>query len=145
MDPLTALGLAANIVQFVDFGFKLLGGAREIYSSASGATKDNEVLESVTKKMDMLSIALSAVPTTPNQSQEEKDLSNLAAECAMASNEIFKLLAKIKPKNPKSKLQIGLSIIKTKVKENDIAALEKRIDKYRSQIHVLIRSDTSSL
>jgi hypothetical protein len=141
MDPLTAFGLAANIIQFIDFGFKLLSDAREIYESVSGATKDNAVRESVTKKMETLAIALSAAPTTPHQSQAEKDLCDLSAECATVSGEILKLLTKLKPKNRKSIMQLGWSSIKSKVKENDIAVLEKRLDKYRSQIQILMRFD----
>lgn len=35
MDPLTALGLAANIAQFVDFGTKLFFQAKEIHDKGS--------------------------------------------------------------------------------------------------------------
>lgn len=35
MDPLSALGLAAAVVQFVDFGFRLVNDARQRYKSVS--------------------------------------------------------------------------------------------------------------
>lgn len=47
MDPLTALSLAGNIIQFVDFGGRLLGGAGEIYHSAEGSLKVHDELELV--------------------------------------------------------------------------------------------------
>ena len=37
MDPLSAVGLASNILQFVEFSVKLVGKGVEIYSSADGA------------------------------------------------------------------------------------------------------------
>jgi len=37
MDPLTALGLAANIIQFVDFASKLLSTGQELYQSGASA------------------------------------------------------------------------------------------------------------
>jgi hypothetical protein len=36
MDPLTAIGLAGNIVQFVDYGSKIAGKARHIHNSSNG-------------------------------------------------------------------------------------------------------------
>lgn len=38
MDPLTAIGLASNILSFIDFGVKLTAAAYEVYGSADGAT-----------------------------------------------------------------------------------------------------------
>lgn len=51
MDPLTALGLASNIVQFVDFASKLISQSHEIYQSADGALEDNVALEHVAKNL----------------------------------------------------------------------------------------------
>ncbi|PYH90699.1 hypothetical protein BO71DRAFT_433598 [Aspergillus ellipticus CBS 707.79] len=49
MDPITAIGLVSNIIDFVDLGVKLFNDAREIYESASGATKANENHEFMAK------------------------------------------------------------------------------------------------
>lgn len=45
MDPLTAFGLAANILQLVDFGSRLLSTGREI--SQTGSTLENAEIEQV--------------------------------------------------------------------------------------------------
>lgn len=42
MDPVGALGLAANIVQFIAFGHKLLSSVKEIISSPRGTTDEIE-------------------------------------------------------------------------------------------------------
>ena len=55
MDPLTALGLAANIVQFVDFTSKLISQSHEIYRSADGALEDHVALENVANNLSKLS------------------------------------------------------------------------------------------
>ncbi|CAK7213767.1 hypothetical protein SEUCBS140593_001956 [Sporothrix eucalyptigena] len=52
MDPLTALGLASNIVQFVDFTLKLIGSAAEIASSAKGASEQTLKIESAYEKLE---------------------------------------------------------------------------------------------
>lgn len=49
LDPFTALSLAGNIVQFVDFSSKLVNEASEIYRS--GSTKANDELETVTNDL----------------------------------------------------------------------------------------------
>lgn len=41
MDPLTAFGLAANVLAFVDFAGKLISKGYEIYSSSSGVLGEN--------------------------------------------------------------------------------------------------------
>ena len=48
MDPFTAIGLAASIVQFLEFGRKLVSGAVEIYQNVDGATSSNILLERIT-------------------------------------------------------------------------------------------------
>ncbi|UQC83820.1 uncharacterized protein CLUP02_09316 [Colletotrichum lupini] len=40
MDPLTAIGLMANILAFVDFGLKGLNEAKIVYKSSSGLTEE---------------------------------------------------------------------------------------------------------
>jgi hypothetical protein len=45
MDPLTALSLAGTIIQFVDFGCKLLAEGKELYKSTTGILTVNEELE----------------------------------------------------------------------------------------------------
>ena len=52
MDPLTALGLAANIVQFVDFTSKLLSEAHERYKS--GSTADHNDINLLTSDLETL-------------------------------------------------------------------------------------------
>jgi len=48
MDPLTALSLAGNIIQFVDFGYKIFSSSRELYTSKNGVLTGAEELEYVT-------------------------------------------------------------------------------------------------
>lgn len=143
LDPLTALGLAGNIVQFVDFGVKVLKDAHEIYTSTTGAIEDNKVRESITSEMKTIVSKLS-VPRSSSQSEEEKALCRLAAECEKVSKEILELLDKLKPKKPGSKFQSLKAALKTKIKEEDIAALEKTLGKYSSQIQLFMRFDPLS-
>jgi len=40
MDPLNAIGLASNILSFIDFGAELVSKGLEIYKSTSGLTEE---------------------------------------------------------------------------------------------------------
>jgi hypothetical protein len=54
MDPLTAAGIAGNIIDFADFSTKTLSKAKQLYESASGATAENDELESLTSNLKSL-------------------------------------------------------------------------------------------
>ena len=54
LDPLTALGLAGNIVQFVGFSSKIIGKARDIYKSADGSLLENLDAETVAQSLRVL-------------------------------------------------------------------------------------------
>lgn len=54
MDPLTALGLAASVVQFLDFSGKLVSGAFVLYKSVDGATSLNSCLEHIARDLSQL-------------------------------------------------------------------------------------------
>ncbi len=63
IDPIAAIGLAANIVQFVDFSWKLLSETRDLYDSSTGVSADNDLLETISKDLINLNDALTAPST----------------------------------------------------------------------------------
>ncbi|KAH8723591.1 hypothetical protein GQ44DRAFT_310528 [Phaeosphaeriaceae sp. PMI808] len=58
MDPLTALGLAANVVQFISFTSELLSKSNEIYTSAKGCSSKVFTLEPIYEQLQNLSLSL---------------------------------------------------------------------------------------
>lgn len=61
MDPLTAIGLASAIVQFVDFSYTLVSEAREMYSSAKGARAEHDEADSAIDRLRDLTSRLPRV------------------------------------------------------------------------------------
>jgi len=61
MDPLTAIGLAGSVVQFVSFACNLVSKTKEIHGSSAGVTKDGESLEVVYSQLLGLSLGLRAI------------------------------------------------------------------------------------
>jgi hypothetical protein len=74
MDPLTVISLVGNIVQFVDFGGKLLSNAIELYRSPVGKLAGHHQLELVTTDLHALITKLrqSFYPENDRSSEENE-------------------------------------------------------------------------
>lgn len=135
MDPFTAIGLASSVVQFVDFSTKLICGAREIYYSTTGTTEENASLELVVTEMKAWSSKLQYYGPSA-QSEEEKAIHSLAAECQKLSDKILELIEKTKPKNQKSKTQVVFAAMIGKLHEDDKLQLQKRLNECGNQLNM---------
>lgn len=135
MDPLTAVGLIANIAQFVDLGCKVFVSAREIRHSASGRTQDDQRMGDVISEMQMLSLTLQTPGKDPSDANE-KALIKLANECQKLSKDILNLLNKTSARTSRSKSEaMRLAMRKLRyAKERE--ALEQRLNMCRSQLHI---------
>lgn len=133
MDPLTAIGLVANIVAFIDLGTKLLKGAREVHTSLSGTTEENRSREVLVDEMRAFSSKL-LTPDDAGFVGRDKQLCNLAEECRNLSTQLIELLGKIKAKDPKSKRESVWSSVKNKYYEKDRQDLEQRLESCRTQL-----------
>ena len=58
MDPLSALSIAGNIIQFIQFGTRVLSNGREIHSSSSGLLAEKSELSAVTQDVKVISRAI---------------------------------------------------------------------------------------
>jgi hypothetical protein len=58
MEPLVALGLAANIVQLINFTTELVSKGHEMHRSDDGALVENSELQAVTENLQMLASQL---------------------------------------------------------------------------------------
>jgi hypothetical protein len=134
MDPLTALGLAVNVLTLIELGAKILKGAKDVRATSSGVTEENRTRELLVKDMSALSDRL-IVPEDSTLSQEEKELCKLAQESRAISGQLLELLGKIQAKAPKSKTDSLWSVLKDRYYEGDKQALEQRLDRCRSQMH----------
>jgi hypothetical protein len=136
MDPLTAFGLASNILQFIDFSAGVISNAREAYKSATGATEANTSLEIRVQEMKNLSMKL-IPPDSASQSEDKRAVCRLAIELFRSSDEMVNLLAKMKPKKLNSKIALFKSaVIKTPWYEKEKLELERKIEHCRGQLEI---------
>lgn len=64
MDPISILGAAAAIAQFIDFAAKILGTSSKIFKSSRGASADNLTLEDASTALRDLSQKLASQAQT---------------------------------------------------------------------------------
>ena len=94
LDPLTALGLAGNIVQFVDFSSKIVSKARDIHNSANGSLPENIDTETVAQSLRVLYSNIAPQLDSPSSAQEEI-LNKLCIGCDNIAQELLQALGKL--------------------------------------------------
>jgi hypothetical protein len=140
MDPLSALSVAGTIIQFVDFGMKMLSSSVQLYTSTQGLLNVNEELKLVTGDLQAVLVRLRAnacpensIPPAPSpQSQAEIDehrdsYLEICNASLIAGELLHKLIdSKVKDGMHRS-LQTLRAIIKTAWSKEEILALKERL------------------
>ncbi|KAK4230174.1 hypothetical protein QBC38DRAFT_496912 [Podospora fimiseda] len=101
MDPISALGIAAAVVQFVDFGSRLLHGVVEIHKSESGQLTEHAQLAQMSSDLLRLTLEVEdkarffGTTTNYTRSDSEEIFFRLCQECAAISRELGAALARV--------------------------------------------------
>jgi hypothetical protein len=138
MDPLTALGLSANVAQFVSFASELISKSKEIYSSAKGCTRKVLTLETVYSQLRDLSSSLelssrkdpklAAVEGTSKFVKHVFAINNLSQLCKNDCDRLMEALRKLQGgEGSRNKWQSFTLALKTVWKSSEIADLEQRL------------------
>ncbi|RDW74622.1 uncharacterized protein DSM5745_07284 [Aspergillus mulundensis] len=132
MDPLSAIGLASNILQFIEFGTNLCGKIYEVAGSITGLTDENahlsETVDDLKKVTDGLSTSLEG------NNKHEVELAKLAAQCRDLSEEMMGIISKLKLKKGDRMWRSVRAAWKSTLKERKIASIERRLAEHRAQI-----------
>ncbi|KAI8628803.1 hypothetical protein F5Y19DRAFT_97016 [Xylariaceae sp. FL1651] len=93
MDPLTALSIAASVVQFVDFGSRLLSNTREIYRSPAGLTAAETSLVTVANDLAEFSTIIEndvaqLTSPPPEMGSIQQKLMNICESCKETNAEL---------------------------------------------------------
>jgi hypothetical protein len=136
MDPITAVGFAASILQFIDFSWGVITGTYEVYKSATGTTLENAHINTVVNDLERVTDGL--ISDIEGKTKHEKELCKLADKCHNLSQDLSKILKKLQISEENSKWKSLKVKIASMRKEKEIASIENRLDKYRSQILVRV-------
>ena len=143
VDPLTTLGLAANVIQLLTFTGSLLSKGREIRDAAYGAPVAQRELETVTESLRQLSANL-ILPETGNRAsirkkgapmQTERELSELCDGCLGVSDELLKALKALRNSGATASHFISIyQAFRYVLSESKMNDMSKRVETFRRQI-----------
>ena len=141
LDPFSALSLASNIVQFVDFSSKLISNSREIYSSRTGSTAKHKELESLYLDLHQLSQKVNASSQSANgntgRSPEEAALEKVAGLCMETADELLSTIRRLKSPTTGSyqKWRSFHQALKSIWNQERIDALRRKLDSISGQLN----------
>ncbi|KAJ6441409.1 kinase-related protein [Purpureocillium lavendulum] len=131
MDPISAISLASSLITFVDFSWRLVSGAHEIYKSGRGTTSESAQIGDIIEDLQELTSNLETEYVASLKA--EKALRRLASGCKELSTELLVILNKLK--HPKTTRWKALKITWDSIlKKDEIQSIRQRLGEYRSQI-----------
>lgn len=131
MEALAVVGLATNVIAFVDFAAKLLKGAKEISSRGSLAELDQ--IRNGTTELQRFTKELTA-PTASSPAGAAKELHRLGRECAALANEMMQILSKMNSGGQASSLNNVRKSWRALRAKGKLDSIQNRLDAYRGSI-----------
>jgi hypothetical protein len=140
MDPVSALGVAAAAVQFVDFGSRLLSNTLETYKNATGQSTRNMELSVISQDLVLLATEVETLlgkMEEPRPGSAAERLKSLCHDCKSVNAELQTILEKLKAKGS-SKLDLAknsfVSAVKGIVSAGKLKVLEGQMETIREGI-----------
>ena len=141
MDPLTALSVAGTIIQFIDFGSKILNTTHQVYKSATGASLVNEELEVVAGDLTKLITKLRRpLGSTSSVRSKGTSLEELCNACSAVAAELIKRLDGLKAKGRSKPWESFRAALRAAWTENELEALKTRLASFQAalEMHVIV-------
>ena len=145
MDPLTALSLACNAIQVIDFSAKIVSKCKELYKDGASAKKRE--IESMAKYLAKVSTDLrlpetfSSAESTQQECQEDEKLLKLAQQCSETANELICELQKLAIQGTRRKRDAVFKAVKETWNKTIIESIEDRLEQHRKTLDTLILID----
>ena len=141
LDPLSAISLAGNVVQFVQFSCTIVDKAHQLYRSKDGALPDTLETETVTKRLlqtiEELDDGCKKVASSPKTSTESR-LVEIAEACFLVANDMLARLNRLKLKEQQSLWASVSRAFKILWTEDELNSLARRLKAYISELDTTI-------
>ncbi|KAF2681607.1 hypothetical protein K458DRAFT_391569 [Lentithecium fluviatile CBS 122367] len=161
MEALAAVGLASNVVQFVDFAGKIVSQTIRIYRERprdpaiddSDEEAPSSHLEKITSDLEQFNKHLTQSldtcdPNPAKLSSSDKEIVRICRECQKITDSLLAALRKLRRTNKKLWSSF-VAALRTVWSEGEINELRQTLDSYRQQItlHILasVREEIRSL
>lgn len=149
MDPFSALSLAANIVQFLDFGQKLISKGKEVYKSTNGTLATHLEIELIYDDLWAIagSLAVHAPPSpadstdtlhSPAPNINDDQIYRLATSCQAVAQDLLSIVRDLRldPDARHRKWQSFRQAVKSIGKQSRIDELSDRLSTFRGELMI---------
>lgn len=136
-DPLSILGAAAAVTQFLDVGFRLIRRAKEIYDSAQGALEEVAELKLVAEDIKNLNQDFTSnLSSSRPLSKDEIAIRELAGRCNALADELLRELKPLTlpPDTSHRMLQSARVSIRHLLAWKDIVKIRERLSTLETQL-----------
>jgi hypothetical protein len=144
LDPLTALSVAASVVQFVDFSTKLISKGREIYKSTEGVLSDHAEQAAISSRLaDLtrgLSVSINACEATKRLSPAENALQEVTLDCLECAGDFTLAIDELRVTGNHRKWKSFRQALKSVWKKEGIEVRLVKLDRLRQLVivHLLV-------
>jgi hypothetical protein len=149
MDPLSALSVAAAVVQLVDYGAGIVSKGTQLYKSVDGALGENIELETASIRLQQLSSGMQGSlsqarrdNTQGSPAQVDQHLEAMCNECVTVSQELVDKLEtlKVPGDHPYKKWKSFRQALKSVWSKEKIEAIAERLCSLRAELntHVVV-------
>jgi small-conductance mechanosensitive channel len=146
LDPLTALSLVGNVVQFIDFGTKLLAKGHELYNSADGAALGHTELISIAKDLQELNGRLNEALSSEQiehkrLTDSDVALCKLSEQCSGVAGELAEALDKLSAQGTSHRRWKSFrQALKSMMKREEVDAITTRLQHLCDELnlHLLV-------
>lgn len=141
-ETLGIIGLASNIISFIEFGLKLFSGIGNVRDSLHGTTPEIRELDLIVEDVQRLNAGVIGQKSAGQTlSKDELRISAMANECENVATEIRKVIKDLRVRQgARSKtLESGRVVIQGLLKRGDIERLRGRLESLDQRIRLNIK------
>lgn len=136
MEPLIALSLAGNILQFIHTTRQLISTTRDIVDK--GRKKEHLELELIARDLqeraDRITVPVPASSAT-GEDGNDQSLLHLGTQCKSIATELLAVLEKLKLRKGGNRWDSFLQVLKTEWKSSEIDALRQRLERIAEAVN----------
>lgn len=141
METLAAVSLAGNIVNFLDFGLKIVSKGREIYHANDGALSEHNDLEAVTRDLLLLQTQMEQSLVTTSVAADlgdhDADLVKLLESSNKLARNLLECLNKAKALGRFRRWKSFRQAVKSVSSKGEVDDMANRLSMYRAQFKVV--------
>lgn len=138
-EAVAAFSLAANVIQFIDFGARVASNFWRFYKFRENRASEIPDIRTITADLDMVLVRVQPVVETDDSESGLRQLVNECQDVAAGLQKVLRSLAKVRT-DKSTKRDALKAAFKVVWKEEEIKAFQTRLDQFRAQLTVHLLS-----